>query len=62
MRFSGGHPSVADLLPGIVFGGAQNRFTNVVQLPFGQVPKQVRGQNPLWKYWPLRDLKAPTCV
>jgi uncharacterized protein (TIGR04255 family) len=60
MRFGdGGHPGVADLLPGIVFGKLPGRFTNVVPLPLGQLPKMARDQNPQLRYMPTAGLEGP---
>jgi uncharacterized protein (TIGR04255 family) len=50
MRFGVGHPSLPDLLPGLLFGRLSNFFQGVATLPFGQVPKMIRDQNPMLQY------------
>ena len=59
MRFVNGHPGVADLLPGIVFGKQPGRFRNVAALPLAQMPRFAREQNPQLKYMPTTALEGP---
>jgi uncharacterized protein (TIGR04255 family) len=59
LRFVGAHPSVAEILPGIIFGRYPDRFTNVTTLPLAQMPRSVREQNPQLKHFPLTSLDGP---
>jgi uncharacterized protein (TIGR04255 family) len=56
MRFAAGHPAVAELLPGLVFGKLRSLFQNLTTLPLGQVPKLLRDQNPQLMYAPTYAL------
>jgi uncharacterized protein (TIGR04255 family) len=59
MRFSAGHPSVSDILPGLLFGQLTPLFTTLTPLPLGQVPKQLRDQNPQLQHSPTHTLEGP---
>jgi uncharacterized protein (TIGR04255 family) len=59
MRFSGGHPAVADLLPGVVFGKLSKYFKTLTPLPLGQVPRVLRDENPQLRYSPTHGLEGP---
>jgi uncharacterized protein (TIGR04255 family) len=58
MRFSGGHPSVAEILPGLLFGQLTPLFKTLTPLPLGQVPRQLRDQNPQLQYAPTHTLEG----
>jgi uncharacterized protein (TIGR04255 family) len=59
MRFSAGHPSVSDILPGLLFGTLSPLFKTLTPLPLGQVPKQFRDQNPQLQFAPTHTLEGP---
>lgn len=59
MRFSGGHPSVAELLPGLLFEKLGKHVQTLNPLPLGQVPRQFRDQNPQLQYLPTHTLAGP---
>jgi uncharacterized protein (TIGR04255 family) len=59
MRFADPRPGMAELLPGIMFGQQPGRFSNPVSLPFGQIPKAIRDQNPQLKYMPATAIEGP---
>jgi uncharacterized protein (TIGR04255 family) len=59
MRFAAGHPSVAELLPGLLFGKLSHHFTSLTRMPLGQVPNVLREQNPQLRYLPTQGLEGP---
>jgi uncharacterized protein (TIGR04255 family) len=59
MRFSASHQSVAELLPGLIYGKLGKIFDKGVNtLPLGLVPKPVRDANPALKYVPTHVLEG----
>ena len=56
MRFSIESDQVADLIPGIVFPKLRKDFPKTEALPFAQIPKVIRDQNPELRYQASRRL------
>jgi uncharacterized protein (TIGR04255 family) len=58
MRFSEGHPSASDLLPGVIFSKLPGHFKKFVPMPLGQIPPLLRAQNPQLRYIPIQALEG----
>jgi len=52
VRFSGTKPSVADLLPGMLFKALTGRYGNIVRLPAADIPPPVVEHDPNLRYVP----------
>jgi uncharacterized protein (TIGR04255 family) len=57
-RLSDSHPSAPDLLPGMVFSRIPDLFKRAAPLPLGQVPRQLRDQNPQLFFAPTQALEG----
>jgi uncharacterized protein (TIGR04255 family) len=58
VRFSEGHPSADDLLPGMLFQSLGKHFSRTVPQQIGQVPKQFRNLDPNLTYLASHALEA----
>ncbi len=58
IRFAGTKPSIADLLPGLVFKALPNRYPNVVRLPSADIPGPIVERDPMLKYVPKIRLEG----
>lgn len=58
IRFTGTKPSVADLLPGLVFKALSDKYPNVVRLPGADVPGPILESDPRLKYIPKIRLEG----
>lgn len=52
IRFSGTQPSVADLLPGMLFNALPGRYRNIVRLPAADIPAPIVEHDPNLRYLP----------
>jgi uncharacterized protein (TIGR04255 family) len=52
IRFSGAKPSIADLLPGMLFKALPGRYSNIVRLPAADIPAPIVAQDPNLRYAP----------
>lgn len=52
IRFSGAKPSIADLLPGMLFKALPGRYSNIVRLPASDIPAPIVAQDPNLRYVP----------
>jgi uncharacterized protein (TIGR04255 family) len=59
IRFSEGHSSAADLLPGMVFGKLPRLFKTAIPMPAAQIPRAVRDKNPQTRYLATQALEGP---
>ncbi len=58
IRFAGTKPSIADLLPGLVFKALPDRYPNVVRLPYADIPGPIVESDPMLKYVPKIRLQG----
>jgi len=58
IRFEGTKPSVADLLPGLVFKALPDRYPNIVRLPSANIPGPIVESDPRLKYVPKIRLEG----
>ena len=52
VRFSGTKPSVADLLPGLLFKALPEKYNNTVRLPAADIPAPIVERDPNLRYVP----------
>lgn len=52
LRFSGTKPSVADLMPGMLFKALPGKYGNIVRLPTADIPAPVVEHDPNLRYMP----------
>lgn len=52
IRFTSTKPSVADLLPGLVFKALLDRYPNIVRLPAADIPAPIAEHDPNLRYVP----------
>ena len=58
IRFSSARPSVADLLPGLVFKELPDKYPNIIRLPAADIPAPIVEQDPSLKYVPKIRLEG----
>jgi len=58
IRFTSAKPSVADLLPGILFKALPNKYPNIVRLPAADIPAPIAEHDPNLRYVPKVRLEG----
>lgn len=58
VRFAPGNPSVAELLPGIIFQRLNSWLSTSLQLPTAQIPAAMRAMDPNMRYQPTHALEG----
>ncbi|AHB88526.1 hypothetical protein NK55_06105 [Thermosynechococcus sp. NK55a] len=58
IRFTGRKPSVAELLPGLVFQALPNKYPNIVRLPSADIPAPIVEHDPKLRYVPKIRLEG----
>lgn len=58
IRFTSTKPSMADLLPGILFPALKDKYPNIVRLPISDIPAPVLEQDPRFRYVPKIRLEG----
>lgn len=52
VRFTSHRPSVADLLPGLIYQALQNKYPEIIRLPAADIPAPIAEQDPKLRYVP----------
>jgi len=58
IRFTSAKPSVADLLPGLVFKALPDKYPNIVRLPSADIPAPIVERDPKLRYVPKIRLEG----
>jgi len=58
IRFTSAKPSVADLLPGLVFKALPDKYPNIVRLPSADIPAPIVEHDPKLRYVPKIRLEG----
>jgi len=58
VRFTSAKPSVADLLPGVVFKALSNKYPGIVRLPAADIPAPIAEHDPKLRYVPKLRLEG----
>src|SRR5947208_14988444 len=56
MRFEAAAPAAGDLLPGLLYSAMKNQYPQVIPLPLGSIPREIRDKTADLLYQPSHRL------